>query len=140
MRTFETQRPLPFTAEQIFNAFRDPALLAQWWGPKGFTNTFNRFEFTPGGRWSFVMHAPDGKDYPNESIFKTIEPPRMLVIRHDCPPYFTLTVTITPEGGGSVIAWRQEFDSEETARNVAAIVIPGNEQNLDRLEALLSNR
>lgn len=46
-----TQRVLPATPRQVFEAFKNPTLLAEWWGPSGFTNTFERFEFTPGGRW-----------------------------------------------------------------------------------------
>ena len=32
--------------------------------------TFHTFELWPGGRWRFVMHGPDGTDYPNESGFR----------------------------------------------------------------------
>jgi uncharacterized protein YndB with AHSA1/START domain len=42
--------------------------LSRWWGPAGFTNTFEVCEFKKGGRWSFVMHGPDGRNYPNESV------------------------------------------------------------------------
>ena len=41
----------------------------QWWGPNGFTNTFHEFDLRPGGAWRFIMHGPDGTDYPNESVF-----------------------------------------------------------------------
>src|SRR4051812_25308124 len=42
----------------LFNAWENPGILSQWWGPKGFTNTFHAFNFTPGGTWNFTMHAP----------------------------------------------------------------------------------
>jgi uncharacterized protein YndB with AHSA1/START domain len=58
----------------VFAAFEQPDRLARWWGPKDFTNTFERFEFTPGGRWVFAMHGPNGASYPNESVFREIEP------------------------------------------------------------------
>ncbi len=29
------------TREQVFKAWSDPDNLKRWWGPKGFTNTFN---------------------------------------------------------------------------------------------------
>jgi uncharacterized protein YndB with AHSA1/START domain len=48
------------------------AAAAQWWGPEGFANTFAQFEFKPGGRWVFVMHGPNGANYPNESVFREI--------------------------------------------------------------------
>ena len=41
--------------DQLFTAFADPATLAKWWGPKGFTNTFEHFELRPGGEWKFTV-------------------------------------------------------------------------------------
>jgi hypothetical protein len=34
---------------------------------------------------------------------------------------------------GSVVYWTQDFDSEDVAEMVASVVIPANEENLDRL-------
>jgi hypothetical protein len=36
------------------------------------------------------------------------------------------------------VGWRQCFESAEVFRHVAAIVIPSNEQNLDRLAAVVA--
>lgn len=135
MKTFTTSREIPASNEKIFAAFRNPEILTKWWGPAGFTNTFSQFEFQKGGKWVFVMHGPDGKNYPNESVFEEIIPDEKIVIRHIVPPIFTLTVRISEAENGSVVHWEQEFDNEEVAKNVAQIVIPSNEQNLDRLTA-----
>jgi uncharacterized protein YndB with AHSA1/START domain len=137
MKTFETSREIAAVPERIFSAFSDPEQLAKWWGPSGFSNTFNEFQFKPGGKWLFVMHGPDGSNYPNESEFSVIVPGEKVVIRHHSIPNFTLTVLISRTDKGSKIHWVQEFDSEEVANSVAHIVIPSNEQNLDRLEELL---
>lgn len=134
-RVFETQRTLSASAEQLFNAFRDPALLAQWWGPKGFTNTFDRFEFTPGGRWSFVMHGPDGKDYPNESRFGRIVPNRVVEIEHLSGHHFVLTLELRETGAGTRVSWQQTFDTAEHYGRLASFVAVANEQNLERLAA-----
>src|SRR4051794_38504484 len=68
MNTFETSREVPAPVEQVFAAISNPARLARWWGPAGFTNTFATCEFKTGGRWSFTMHGPNGANYPNESV------------------------------------------------------------------------
>jgi uncharacterized protein YndB with AHSA1/START domain len=135
MKTFKTSRDIPAPPESIFAAFIDPVRLAKWWGPSGFSNTFSNFQFIPGGKWSFVMHGPDGKNYPNESEFIEIIPNKKVVIRHHSQPNFTLTIRITSSENGSTIQWNQEFDDEEVAKSVAPIVEPANEQNLDRLTA-----
>lgn len=133
MKTFTTSRVIPASRETVFAAFRNPELLAKWWGPAGFTNTFSQFEFWEGGKWVFVMHGPDSKNYANESEFSEIIPNAKVVIRHIVQPLFTLTVRISETENGSMVFWEQEFDNEEVAENVAHIVIPSNEQNLDRL-------
>jgi uncharacterized protein YndB with AHSA1/START domain len=137
MNTFSTSRTIPAEPAVIFSAFSDPKKLARWWGPSGFSNTFNTFQFATGGSWSFVMHGPDGTDYINESEFTQIIQNEKIVIRHRSQPVFTLTVTIRDSGKGSVIQWVQVFDSAEIAKSVAHIVEPANEQNLDRLTAEL---
>lgn len=136
-RTMRTARALPFTPEQVYGAFASPELLASWWGPDGFTNTFESFSFEVDGRWTFVMHGPDGASYPNENVFKVLEPGKTVVIRHDCAPYFTLTVRLAPAEGGTHLTWEQVFDDATFAANVRHIVVPANEQNLDRMARAL---
>jgi uncharacterized protein YndB with AHSA1/START domain len=135
MTSFNTSREIPATAQQVFAAFSDAERLARWWGPKGFTNTFKVCEFKPGGRWSFIMHAPNGGEHPNESVFTEIESPRKVVVQHVSEPKYRLTVDLTSSVGGTVVAWAQVFESADMASRLAHIVVPANEQNLDRLSA-----
>lgn len=137
MTTFQTSRQLAATPTAVFAAIQDGKRLARWWGPQGFSNRFDTFEFQPGGKWVFDMIAPDGTVYPNESVFSSIQPDRQVVIRHDCQPYFTLTITLEPAGAGTLLRWEQAFDDAKVAEAVRHIVVPANEQNLDRLSAEL---
>jgi uncharacterized protein YndB with AHSA1/START domain len=136
--TFRSHRVLPHPPESVFEAFARPELLARWWGPNGFTNTFEVFEFQPGGRWKFVMHGPNGSHHPNESVFIEMHPPSKLVIQHVSLPRYILTVTLAAHEGGTEITWTQEFESSTAAARLRHIVEPANEQNLDRLTAVLA--
>jgi uncharacterized protein YndB with AHSA1/START domain len=136
--TFRTERTLPFSPQTVYNAFASAEVLATWWGPDGFTNEFETFEFQVGGRWTFVMVGPDGARYPNQSVFTELEPASRVVIRHDCQPFFTLRVQLTPVAGGTQVLWTQVFDDAHIAQAVKAIVEPANEQNLDRLTRALN--
>ena len=133
-----TQRVLPFPPRRVFEAFEKPDQLARWWGPEGFTNTFEHFEFAPGGRWVFVMHGPNGANYANESVFREIVPHSKVVIEHVVPPWFRLTVTLTARGDRTHLTWDQEFESPQVAAKFRPLVAIPNEQNLDRLESLLA--
>jgi uncharacterized protein YndB with AHSA1/START domain len=135
MTTFSTAREIPATVEQVFAAIRTPDRLARWWGPAGFTNTFVICEFKPGGRWSFTMHGPDGANYPNENVFAEIEPPRKVVIQHVVAPIFRLIIELAASAKGTRVTWEQAFENAEVAKSIEHIVVPANEQNLDRLTA-----
>ena len=60
--SLDTRRQLPYPPDAVYAAFAAPERLARWWGPDGFANTFERFDFAPGGAWVFTMHGPDGTE------------------------------------------------------------------------------
>ncbi len=122
--------------EKLFRAFSEPEELARWWGPQGFTNTFEQFDLRPGGRWQFVMHAPDGTDYPNAKEFIEVSPPERVVFRHVQHAHgFTMTMTFVEVDGKTHLTWRMRFESLEEAERVRKFVEAANEENLDRLAA-----
>lgn len=137
--TLSTDRELAADPARVFAAFSDPAQLARWWGPKDFTNTFTHFDFTPGGRWIFTMHAPGGGDHANEMIFRVIEPDTRIVVEHVVFPLFRLTVRLTARDAGTHLQWDQEFEDAEMAEKFRPLAGTANEQVLDRLEAVLAD-
>jgi uncharacterized protein YndB with AHSA1/START domain len=136
--SLKTSRRFAHSPAEIWAAIADPAKLAQWWGPRGFTNTFSRFEFRPGGAWSLVMHGPDGASYPNEILFAALDAPRYVLIRHIGEPWFSLSIDLRAQDDGTLLLWEQRFDDEAVEQAVAAICTPANEDNLDRLQAVLA--
>ncbi len=139
-RRIETSRRVSFAPAQVFEAFRDPTVLAVWWGPDGFTNTFYEFDFREGGAWRFTMHAPDGKDFLNESRFVEIAEPTRIMFDHVCAPRFQAILRFVPADGGCQIDWCMVFDDAQTCANVAKFAGDGLEQNLNRLVATLKRR
>ncbi len=133
---FVHSRQIEAPQEQVFRAFSQPERLARWWGPDGFSSTFEIFELRQGGTWRFVMHGPDGTDYPNENVFREMEPPSRVVIEHISDDHhFFLTITFEARGRQTMVGWQQLFDSVAHKEKVAAVVYKANEQNLNRLEA-----
>jgi uncharacterized protein YndB with AHSA1/START domain len=132
-----TSRVVEATPARVYEAFEDPKQLARWWGPNGFTSTFETFDFRPGGAWKFVLHGPDGKDYPNMNRFVELVPAQRVRLQHVEGHWFELAVTLTAEGEKTRIGWRQQFANADELNEVRDYVIPANEENLDRLEAVL---
>ncbi len=139
-RELVTSRVIDAPRERVFEAFRDPERLARWWGPKGFTNTFQLFEPWIGGHWRYVMRGPGGGEYRNESTFEDLGWPEQITIRHDSDPPFRLLVTLVDAGSRTRLTWRQVFESAELCDRVRGIAVPANEETLDRLEAELRRR
>ena len=124
---------MPARPEEVFAAISDPARLARWWGPAGFSNTFETFEFRAGGRWIFTLHGPDGKNYPNESRFLEIVPNALVRIQHTNLPHFELSLALAPEGAGTRLTWVAVFEDAEFAEKLRSFLETANAQNLDRL-------
>jgi uncharacterized protein YndB with AHSA1/START domain len=138
VRAITSRRLLTAAPAAVFEAFADPARLARWWGPKGFTNTIHEFDFRPGGAWRFVMHGPDGTDYQNVSEFVEIAKPDSIVFVHHEPMHrFRMTMTFEERALGTELVWRMLFDTAAEADAVRSLVAAANEQNFDRLESAL---
>jgi uncharacterized protein YndB with AHSA1/START domain len=58
--------------ELVWWAWTDPEQIVRWWGPVGFTTTIEVMDVRPGGRWTHVMHGPDGTNYPNRVVFQEV--------------------------------------------------------------------
>lgn len=124
----------------VYEAWTRQEHVERWWGPNGFTNTFERFEVRPGGVWVFTMHGPDGQNYPNSIVFQEVVPEERLVYGHgggdpDAPPEFHVTVTFADRDGGTEVTMHHVFP---TAEALALVVrehnaIEGGRQHLGRL-------
>ena len=125
--------------ERVFRAFSEPEQLAQWWGPKGFTNTIQEFDLRPGGHWRLVMQAPNGARFLNESDFLEVVRPERVAFEHLEPVHrFVMAMTFDEEAGGTRLTWRMRFESAAEHERVKGPVAAANEENFDRLEALLA--
>lgn len=71
-RVFDAPRAL------VFKAWTDAKLLAQWWGPKGFTNPVCEIDPRVGGALRIHMRSPDGSIYPMKGEIREIVPPERL--------------------------------------------------------------
>lgn len=133
MSVFRHSRDIPASPEAIYSAIQDPARLARWWGPDGFTNTFHTFEFRPGGSWLFTMHGPDETDYPNQSEFLELVPNALVRLRHVNEPLFELSIALEPSATGTLLTWVGVFENPAFSESMRSFLEGANEQNLNRL-------
>ena len=140
-RSISATRVFDAPADLVFEMWTDPKHLANWWGPRGFTLTTSEFAFKPGGVWEFVMHGPDGRDYKNKIIFRTIDRPRRIVYSHVSTPPFEATATFVERGGKTEVTMRGVFETAELRERVAKQfgAVEGMQQTMDRLVETVAN-
>jgi uncharacterized protein YndB with AHSA1/START domain len=123
----------------VFEAFTDPRHLSRWWGPNGFTTTTRGFEFRAGGAWDFVMHGPDGTDYPNWITWREIVRPERISLLHgvsaDDPDAFESIITFEKREQATLVEMRSVFPTAELRDRAVEEygAIEGGRQTLGRL-------
>jgi uncharacterized protein YndB with AHSA1/START domain len=64
--------------QRIFSMLTEPAELATWWGPRGFTTPEIVLDLAVGGGYRFTMQPPDGDVFHLAGQFRDIDPPSRL--------------------------------------------------------------
>ena len=134
-----SSRIVNFPIELVFTAWSDPNHLKNWWGPAGFTNTFNEVDLRPGGKWSFIMHGPDKGNYYNECEFIEIDKPALIAWKRYSKPIFQVVAAFEETAADKTnIIFRMLFTSADECSKVKKIAVDKNEENFDRLEVELA--
>ena len=139
----EVSRVIDAPVARVWRAWTDPAEVAKWWGPFGFTTNADEREFKVGGTWRHTMIGPDGKAYPNLARFEEIVPNTRIVYTNSggdgegAGVSFRSTVTFEDVGGRTKLTLSLVF--ETTAMKDIAMfkygAIEGGRQTLTRLAA-----
>jgi uncharacterized protein YndB with AHSA1/START domain len=105
--------------ERIFGMLTEPADLAKWWGPRGFTTPEIDLRLEVGGGYRFTMQPPDGDPFHLSGEFLEIRPPSRLLytFRWDEPDpadrETVVTLSLTALDGGTAVSLSQgEFATE----------------------------
>jgi uncharacterized protein YndB with AHSA1/START domain len=131
--------------QAVWDAWTDPAQVAQWWGPRGFTLTTHSKDLRVGGSWTYTMHGPDGTDYPNKTAYLEVEPLARLVYDHgandDRPPMFRVTVQFAEVGGKTRMEMSMSLPTAEAAMQTRQFIKQaGGDATWDRLAEYLAKR
>lgn len=129
----------------VWDAWTDPAQVAQWWGPRGFTITTHSKDLRPGGNWTYTMHGPDGVDYPNNTKYFEVEECAKLVYDHGAndnqPPLFHVTVLFSEVGGKTKMDMTFRLESPEAAEETRKFIkAAGGNSTWDRLAEFVEQR
>ena len=76
--TVTIRRTLAAPRAQVWRAWTDPKIMAQWFGPRMFTTPVCEIDVRAGGSLRIVMRGPDGNDYPMKGAFTEVAPESLL--------------------------------------------------------------
>ena len=142
--TVTLTRVIDAPRELVWQAWTDPKMLAQWFGPRGFTSSVTQLDVRVGGALRIVMHGPDGNDYPMKGVFREIVAPERLVFTNiaiDSEGKHLLegetTVTLTETRGRTTLTLRTyAVGLVPKATQMLAGMEAGWTQSIDKLEEL----
>jgi uncharacterized protein YndB with AHSA1/START domain len=116
-------RRLPARRELVFRALTEPAQLARWWGPEGFTVPECALDPRPGGAWRTVMRSPEGRNHVVSGVYREILPPARLVLTwgwegEEGRGHETLvTIELHDQGEATLLELHQEVFESTSSRD-----------------------
>jgi len=127
----------------VFRACIEPADLARWWGPHGFTTPEVDLDLRVGVRYRFGMQPPDGEVFHLSGEFREIETPARLVYTFRCEEpdpddrETVVTMSLSDRGDSTEVVVVHSGFATEARR---ALHVDGWTDCLDRLQELMSSR
>ena len=124
--------------ELVWEVWTKPEHIKYWWGPEGFTNTIQKMQVETGGEWIFIMQGPDGKNYPNRTIFREVVKHKKLVHEH-FDPNFIAIIEFESQGAKTLLIWYKLYESKELFEMVEKHykTIEGFKQTIEKLNIYL---
>ncbi len=119
-RIIELSRQIAAPPAKVWRCWTDPALLPQWFGPKGFTCKTTEIDLREGGLWRFDMIGPDGTVWKNRHRYLRMEPTHLLQFLLDgdddgeAAAEVEMTLSATP--GGTLIRYQMQFPTAEACQ------------------------
>jgi uncharacterized protein YndB with AHSA1/START domain len=106
---------------QVFAAWTNPEKMKQWMGPAGVEGVRCEIDARVGGRYRLVMRSPDGEEHDVSGVYREVVTNEKLSFTwawKSTPERQSLvTVTLKPDGDGTMLTLLHEQFFDETARD-----------------------
>ena len=133
------KRRLNAPVEKVYAAWTDPEKIVKWFGPDSGPVTRAETDLRVGGRYIIAFNTENGERHQVGGIYREVVPNERLVFTwawHTTPERESLvTVTVKPDGAGSILTLLHEQFFDEAARDGHK---RGWSGSLDKLEKLFS--
>jgi uncharacterized protein YndB with AHSA1/START domain len=116
MKRIEITRMLSASPEDVFAAWTDPALMAQWFYAHPTWTVDVDADVRVGGSYSLTMKSPDGEEFETHGEYREIEPPTRLVFTWNSyiVDNTVVTIELRPDGDRTELRLTHElFETDE---------------------------
>lgn len=72
------EREFSAPPEDVYEAWVNPQILVQWWGPEGMTTPVHELNTFEGGSWTATMENAEGVQNTSSGVYTVMEPPKRL--------------------------------------------------------------
>jgi uncharacterized protein YndB with AHSA1/START domain len=138
-RTFDAPR------DRVFEAYTDPKLIPEWWGPHGTTTIVDQMDVKAGGSWRIVSRESDGSETAFRGTYREVSPPERIVQTFEwegMPGHVSVeTATFEDLGDRTKVVTTSLFHTpQERDGMLQSGMEKGMNETYDRLDALLARR
>jgi uncharacterized protein YndB with AHSA1/START domain len=78
-REIRIERVFDAPRDRVFAVYTDPALIPEWWGPRGTTTVVDEMDARTGGRWRFLVRNSDGSETGFRGAYREVTAPERIV-------------------------------------------------------------
>ncbi|KYF74384.1 hypothetical protein BE17_08515 [Sorangium cellulosum] len=136
-RTFAAPRRL------VFEAMTKPEHVKRWYGLRVLTMSVCEIDLRVGGRWRYVLRAPDGSEHGFTGVYREIARPERVVCTENYEPLgpgheMVVTATYDERDGKTTLTSRIVYQSQaDRDAHLQSGMEAGMRETFERLEELL---
>lgn len=138
------EREVAAPRELVFRAHTEPALLAQWLGPRRLTMRVDEMDVRHGGAWRYVSIDIDGTEYGFHGVFHGTPSPDRITQTFEfegAPGHVSLDTLVLEDRGGRTLIRTTSVHQSVEARDamIASGMEGGVVEGFERLDDLLAS-
>jgi len=142
-REIRIERVFASPRDRVFAVYTDPALIPEWWGPRGTTTIVDRMEVRPGGAWRFIAQDCDGSQTAFRGEYREVSAPERIVQTFEwegLPGHVSVeTATFEDLGDRTRVVTVSVFDTTEDRDGmIDSGMENGLQETYERLDELLA--
>ena len=137
-------RTLHAPRDIVWRAVSEAEHVLAWWGPRGYVNTIEAYDFRPGGQWRIRTDIPNGPSVVFQGEFREIAAPEKIVRTFGMAGMWdgrtsVETMTLTADGDRTRYRVAARFQTRADLDGMLASGMEkGMNEGFDRLDALLA--